>query len=86
MTDKEMNAVGDKLEPSTDRLYELWDEVEELKATTFEGAAAKATLAVMRVLHERASSSGYELDKMDWGEGLAFETCRDLVAIGETAS
>ena len=70
----------------TDRLYEFWQEVDDLRATTFEGATAKATLAVMLALHERDSSSGYELDKMDWGERLVFETCRDLAAIGEVAS
>ena len=82
---EETNAVAAELEPFTDRLYEFWEAAPHLKATTLQGAAAKAGLAVMRILHERDSVSGPGLECMEMGEHLAFEVCRELVAIGRAA-
>ena len=62
--DAMVEEIGGRAEPFSDRLFELWDEMEHLMPTTIEGASAKAALVVMAICHERENRDGLQLDKM----------------------
>ena len=81
----EVERVSDALDPYNDRLDALWEEAAELKATTREGVIAKARIAILRCTEDHLTANGTDFDEMDGGARIAFETCRDLVALGGTA-